>query len=188
MKRRKAVMLFKRWLPYLIPWVDVLLRTTERWKRRYYAYRVRRQVRTMGDGLWIGGPTELSENTVLGDNTHFTGMKVSGNGRVEIGDNFHSGPGSKIRTKTHNYDNGTAIPYDETWIEEEVIIGDNVWLGQDVTVLPGVEIEEGAIIQAGSVVVDDIPKYAIAGGHPAEVFKYRDENHYERLKREGEFH
>ena len=157
-------MLFKRWLPYLIPWIDVLLRTTERWKRRYYAYRVRRQVRTMGDGLWIGGPTELSENTVLGDNTHFTGMKVSGNGRVEIGDNFHSGPGSKIRTTTHNYDNGTAIPYDETWIEE------------------------GAIIQAGSVVVDDIPKYAIAGGHPAEVFKYRDENHYERLKREGEFH
>lgn len=46
-------------------------------------------------------------------------------------------------------------------------------------VLGGVIIREGAIIQAaGSVVVDDIPKCAIAGGHPAKVFKYRDREHY----------
>jgi acetyltransferase-like isoleucine patch superfamily enzyme len=44
------------------------------------------------------------------------------------------------------------------------------------------------IIQAGSVVVKDIPKYAIAGGHPAKVFKYRNIEHYEKLKKEGEFH
>jgi acetyltransferase-like isoleucine patch superfamily enzyme len=54
--------------------------------------------------------------------------------------------------------------------------------------LGGVSIGEGAIIQAGSVVVKNIPKYAIAGGHPATVFKYRDIDHYERLKAEGKFH
>lgn len=52
----------------------------------------------------------------------------------------------------------------------------------------GVLIGEGAIIQAGSVVVSDIPACAIAGGHPAKVFKFRDKEHYYRLKEEGKFH
>lgn len=47
---------------------------------------------------------------------------------------------------------------------------------------------EGAIIQAGAVVVKDIPPYAIAGGNPAKVFKYRDKEHYETLKAQGKFH
>ena len=156
--------------------------------RKYYTYRVKRQVASMESEPYVGGPTKLTEHTVLGRNTHFNGLTVWGEGRVEIGDNFHSGPGCTIRTITHNYDTGEAIPYDNTWTVEDVIIEDNVWIGQDVMVLPGVTIEEGAIIQAGSVVVSDIPKYAIAGGHPAEVFSYRDEEHYERLKSEGKFH
>ncbi|GHV46300.1 hypothetical protein FACS1894204_07620 [Synergistales bacterium] len=49
-------------------------------------------------------------------------------------------------------------------------------------------IGEGAIIQAGSVVVSDIPPYAIAGGAPAKVFKYRNREHFERLKAEGKYH
>ncbi|MCQ2964441.1 MAG: acyltransferase, partial [archaeon] len=77
---------------------------------------------------------------------------------------------------------------DKTVISKEVVIEDNVWLGNRVIVLPGVTIGEGAIIQAGSVVVSDIPKCAIAGGHPAKVFKYRDIGHYEKLKKEGKFH
>ena len=63
-------------------------------------------------------------------------------------------------------------------------IGDNVWFGHRVTVLPGVSIGEGSIIQAGSVVVSDIPKCAIAGGSPARQFDTRDREHYERLKKE----
>ena len=54
-------------------------------------------------------------------------------------------------------------------------------------VLGGVTIGEGAIIQAGSVVVKDIPPLAIAGGHPAVPFKYRDKEHYYRLKELGQF-
>lgn len=49
-------------------------------------------------------------------------------------------------------------------------------------------IGEGAIIQAGSVVCKDVPAYAIAGGHPAVPFKYRDIEHYKKLKSEGRFH
>jgi len=91
-------------------------------------------------------------------------------------------------TQIHNYDNGQAVPYDNTYIYKNISIEDNVWLGSRVIILGEARIGEGAIIQAGSVVVSDIPKYAIAGGHPAKVFKYRDIEHYENLKAQGRFH
>ena len=89
-------------------------------------------------------------------------------------------------TSNHNYE-GNAIPYDDTMIDGDVIIEDNVWLGQNVTILQGVKIGEGAIVQAGSVVVSNIEPYAIAGGHPAKVFKKRNVTHYEKLKKEMKY-
>ena len=113
-------------------------------------------------------------------------MKVTGNGNITIGNNFHSGGGILILTSNHNYE-GKSIPYDETTIDGDVVIEDNVWLGQNVTILQGVKIGEGAIIQAGSVVVSDIEPCSIAGGHPAKVFKMRNEQHYYELKQEESF-
>lgn len=95
--------------------------------------------------------------------------------------------GVLIITSNHNYDKGNAIPYDNTYIDGDVVIEDNVWIGQNVTILQGVTIGEGAIIQAGSVVVSNIPACCIAGGHPAKVFKKRDEEHYKQLKCANKF-
>ena len=113
-------------------------------------------------------------------------MKITGNGTVTIGDNFHSGGGILILTSNHNYE-GETIPYDDTMIDGDVVIDDNVWLGQNVTILQGVKIGEGAIIQAGSVVVSDIAACSIAGGHPAKAFKKRNVEHYYELKAEKKF-
>ncbi|MFX1494060.1 MAG: acyltransferase [Promethearchaeota archaeon] len=131
--------------------------------------------------------TQLSEQTFLGKNCNFNGMRVFGKGKLIIGDNFHSGEEVMVITSIHNYDKGTTIPYDRINIIKDIIIEDNVWIGSRVIILGGVKIGEGAIIQAGSVVTKDIPKYAIAGGQPAEVFKYRDIDHYKRLKSEKKF-
>ena len=79
------------------------------------------------------------------------------------------------------------MPYDSSWITRDVTIGENVWIGEGVTILAGVTIGEGAVIQAASCVTSDVPPLAIAGGHPAKVFKYRDEDHYYRLKKQGKF-
>ncbi|MCR4678871.1 MAG: acyltransferase [Lachnospiraceae bacterium] len=130
---------------------------------------------------------KFTSNTRIGNNCHFNGMKISGNGNVIIGDNFHSGKNIRILTTFHNFDKGTALPYDNTSYDRDVIIEDNVWLGEAVMILGGVTIGEGAVIQAGSVVCKDVPPLAIAGGHPAVPFKYRDEEHYYRLKNEGRF-
>ena len=148
----------------------------------------KRQVGSYKGKFWVNGPTRLSNKTHLGKNVHFNGMKIYGIGEVTIGDNFHSGPGCSMITSIHNYDKGKKIPYDDTHIEKPVIIGDNVWLGNDVLILGKVEIGEGAIIQGGAVVVKSIPAGAIAGGNPAQVFKQRDMEHYNNLKSKGLFH
>ena len=62
-----------------------------------------------------------------------------------------------------------------------------MWMGTRVMVLPGVTIGEGAIIQGGAVVVKDVPAMAIAGGNPAQVFKYRNEEHFRKLKEAKKF-
>ena len=135
----------------------------------------------------IHGWTHLTPQTILGKNPNFNGFNVIGKGKVVFGDNFHSGVECMIITQYHNYE-GDAIPYDSTYIQKDVTIGDNVWLGNRVIILGGVNIGEGAIIQAGAVVVKDIPPCAIAGGNPATVFKYRDKEHYYSLKEQGKFH
>jgi len=131
--------------------------------------------------LHVNYPCRFTRTTFLGHNVHFNGMRISGTGRVDIGDNFHSGAGCLIITDVHNYE-GTELPYDDTVIVKDVVIEDNVWLGDRVIVLGGVRIGEGAIIQAGSVVVRDIEPCVIAGGHPAVPFSARDRAHYDELK------
>lgn len=81
---------------------------------------------------------------------------------------------------------GDKIPYDHTTIVKDIIIGENVWFGMNVTVM-WVSIGEGAIVQAGSVVVNNIPACAIAGGHPAKVFSYRGKVKYDDLKVRKQF-
>ena len=125
---------------------------------------------------------KFTSNTVIGNNCHFNGIKIYGYGKVTIGNNFHSGKNLKILTTYHNYDNGKFLPYDDTYYSKNIDIKDNVWIGDDVLILAGCTIGEGAIIQAGSVVCIDVPPLGIAGGHPAVVFKYRNREHYQCLK------
>lgn len=154
----------------------------------FYKKIVTNSARSYGLDLRVNGKSKVTKNTILGNNVNFNGMIVTGRGDVTIGDNFHSGEDCLMITQIHNYDTGKAIPYDDTYLIKDIKIEDNVWLGSRVIILGGVTIGEGAIIQAGSVVVNDIPKYAIAGGHPAKVFKYRNIDHYEKLKSEKKFH
>ncbi|MCX0414254.1 acyltransferase [Clostridium perfringens] len=142
---------------------------------------------THGSGCKCNFRCKFTPETEIGTNCHFNGMKISGNGRVVIGDNFHSGRKIRILTVFHNFDRGSALPYDNTSYSKDVIIEDNVWLGESVMILGGITIGEGAVIQAGSVVCKDVPPLAIAGGHPAIPFKFRDKEHYDFLKEKGEF-
>lgn len=156
-------------------------------KKKYYANIVRKQCKECGENLYVGHLSSVTSNTILKNHVNFNGMKIQGCGNIIIGSYFHSGEDCLIITQNHNYDNGNAIPYDKTYVLKNIIIEDFVWLGSRVTILPGVKIGEGAIIQGGAVVSSDIPPYAIAGGNPARVFKYRDIEHFKKLKSEKKY-
>lgn len=68
---------------------------------------------------------------------------------------------------------GLSRPFGDRGNRGDTVIGNDVWIGQDATILPGVHIGDGAIIGANAVVAKDIPPYAVAVGNPAVIKKYR---------------
>lgn len=108
---------------------------------------------------------------------------------TEVGDFCSIAGGAVIGMGTHTLKNiSTSSIFTEknngtkhSWIEEsvveqpfeKVIIGSDVWIGSDVMVLGGVTIGNGAIIGARALVTKDIPPFAIVGGVPAKIIRYR---------------
>ena len=117
----------------------------------------------------------------VGNNCGFNGLLI------KIGSYFHSGTNILIMLGSHDYEYGDKIPYGSHYKPKNVIIDDFVWLGSNVIISGNVHIGEGAIVAVGSVVVKDVPPYAIVGGNPAKVIKYRNIGQFEQLKKEGKF-
>ena len=89
--------------------------------------------------------------------------------RVTIGDDCFIGPNVSIYTACHSTD-----PIERNTRQEwakPVTIGNNVWIGGSVTILPGVTIGDNVTIGAGSVVIGDIPSNTVAVGNPCKVIK-----------------
>lgn len=108
-------------------------------------------------------------------------------GGVYIGRYFHTGRGLTIFSTNHNYNSTEYIPYDDIEIAKPVIIKDFVWCGTNVTIVPGVTIGEGVVIGAGTVITKDVPDYAVIGGNPHQIIKYRNVELFNKLKSEGKF-
>lgn len=121
----------------------------------------------------------------IGENVHVNyGANWVCDGGLTIGDNVHISSNSTIYTRNHNF-RGGALPYDDENIARPVSIGRNVWIGANVTILPGSQISDGVIIGAGSVVHGKIPALTILGAASASVIGARDTPHYEDLERKG---
>ena len=96
-------------------------------------------------------------------------LTVLDEAEVRIGNNAFIGPNVSIYTACHPLDAPTRNTFAE-WAEP-VTIGDNVWIGGSVTILPGVTIGDNVVIGAGSVVCRDLPSDCVAAGNPAKVIK-----------------
>lgn len=116
---------------------------------------------------------KFSSKTSLGD---YSGIGINAriHGDCTIGDHVMMGPDVVIITSNHSFDR-TDIPMMFQGFEAErpVIIGNDVWIGERVIILPGVHVGDGAILAAGAVVTKDVPPYAIVAGVPATMIKMR---------------
>ena len=115
----------------------------------------------------------FSKKVSLGD---YSGIGVNAKiyGSCVIGDHVMMGEDCTVITRNHKHDR-TDIPMMEQGFQAEktVYIGNDVWIGDRVILLPGVHIGDGCIIGAGAVVTHDVPPYSIAAGVPARVIKSR---------------
>lgn len=104
------------------------------------------------------------------------GVNCLVSGRTYIGSHVMMGPDCIMYSYSHAYDR-LDIPMDQQGFEEPtpIHIGDDVWIGARVIILPGVNIGSHCIIGAGAVVTKDVPDYAVVGGVPAKVIRYRTE-------------
>lgn len=95
-------------------------------------------------------------------------------GSISIGDYVMIAPNTSIYTTTHEHtavDVAMVLQGDKEI--NEVVIENNVWLGRNVVVLPGVTVHEGSIVGANSVVTKDVAPFSIVGGVPAKLIKER---------------
>lgn len=121
-------------------------------------------------------------NFSMGEGSHIkSNTFIECSGGVSIGRYFHTGRGLTIFSTSHNWKNGTKIPYDELTLIKPVVIADFVWFGANVTVLPGTVIGSGVVVAAGSVVRGNIPDFSIVAGNPAIVIGERDADEFLHL-------
>ena len=118
-------------------------------------------------GAMITSLTEVGDHSGVGINAKL-------HGKVVIGKDVMMGPDVVIHTRNHAF-TSTDTPMRKQGFDAEktVFIGDDVWIGERVIILPGIHVGTGSILGAGAVVTKDVPDYAIVGGNPAHVLKYR---------------
>ncbi len=113
---------------------------------------------------------EIGSGCSIGDYNH-----ISAANRIVIGNNLLTGKWVSVIDNSHgltDFDNLKLPPLERTVSSKgQIIIGNNVWIGDKVTILPGVSIGDGAIIGANSVVSKDVPPYSVVAGVPAQIKK-----------------
>lgn len=111
----------------------------------------------MGDVL-IGHHTRIGlNNTVIGP--------------VKIGNHVNLAQGIIVTALNHNFDDKDKLIDEQGVTVNEVIIDNDVWIGANAVILPGVHIGKHAIIAAGAVVTKDVPPHTLVGGVPAKIIK-----------------
>ena len=149
-----------------------------------YSIAIRRRAKSCGRNLLVLGPgVNVTGNTTIGDGAGLgKRVKVFGDGPVSIGRRAVLAEDTVVYTQVHDYDHSNVLPFGWGFTYPETSIGDYAWIGIKCIVLPGARIGEGAIVQAGSVVMGVVPPCAIVAGNPAKVIGWRDIEHYNKLK------
>ena len=120
-------------------------------------------------GALFSDKVSLGDYSGIGINAHISGT-------CTIGSHVMMGPNVTIVTRNHKHDDLNQPMMFQGFEEEQpVVIGNDVWIGERVMIMPGVHIGNGCILAAGAVVTRDVPDYAVVGGVPAKIIKMRNQ-------------
>lgn len=116
------------------------------------------------------------ENLIIGANCRIgNNFFIHAKGKVTIGEGTIISRNVCIYSCNHDFKSHTHIPYDNHYLEKEVIIGKAVWIGMNVNITPGVVIGDGAIIGMGSTISKDVPSNAIVVSGSQRIVGSRDD-------------
>lgn len=158
-----------------------------RWRINLFAYQVinmasdRRHI-TVGKNTSIHPTTIIryGQNVKIGDNCliNHNNLLQPGkgpNGTISIGNYVHTGVNVMFMAFNHGFYTTEIPTKEQDYMDAPIVVEDDVWIGGGSIILSGVTIGKGAIVGAGAVVNKDVPPYAIVGGVPAKVLKYRNQ-------------
>lgn len=154
-----------------------ILRKNKKMRQR----RIYKKLGSFGKGSCLDLPVNLygdPKHIHIGEKSTIFGYFkfISVKGKLFVGDNLIAAQGLTIVTDNHVRNVGTLIR-DVSNVErncrwKDVIIEDDVWLGSNVTILPGVTIGRGAFVGAGAVIRKSIPPYAVVIGNPQQIIGF----------------
>ena len=129
--------------------------------------------------LTVWGVSNREPNLSIGNNCYFGAYNhITCANKITIGDSLLTGKWVTITDNSHGETDRASLEMKPTkrpiTSKGPVIIGNNVWIGDKATILPGVTIGDGAVIAANAVVTKDVPPYSVVGGNPAKVIKRND--------------
>lgn len=161
---RMAYVLFAKWLPrscYSI------------FSMKVRSFFTKHMVQYCGNNVNIEQNVTFGEELSIGDNSTI-GFNSDIYGPVEIGKDVMIAAEFVAFTNGHRFDQ-TDIPMNlqGDTDHKKIIIEDDVWIGRRVMLMPGVTIQKGSVVGAGSVVTKTFPPYSVIAGNPARVVKER---------------
>lgn len=187
-------------LPYRA-WLDGLSEERMACKKQIHAFnllppeeedRAEEMIRALlgkaGKDAWINAPfhCDYGYNIEVGDNFFANyNLTILDVAKVVIGNNVQIAPNVSIYTAGHPVHPDSRNSGYEYGIP--VTIGDNVWIGGDVVILPGVTIGSNSIVGAGSVVTKDVPEWVIAAGNPCKAVRKITEDDRKYYYKDREF-
>lgn len=148
-------------------------------QKAFRAFCGRLILKKCGKHVNIEKNASFTTNCELGD---YSGIGINAKiSNVKIGNHVMMGPNCIILSTNHRHDRvDITMDMQGNEPERQVIIQDDVWIGINVIILPGVTIGAGSIIGAGTVVTKDVPPYSVFCGNPGKVVKSRKNSITER--------
>ena len=109
-------------------------------------------------------------DVIIGNHTRI-GLHNTIIGPVEIGNNVNLAQGITVTALNHNFSNHNTRIDEQGVSTNPVTIGDDIWIGANAVILPGVNIGNHSVVAAGAVVTKDVPAHSLVAGVPAKVIK-----------------